>query len=112
MTKAELEHFRQRLLALGDRLKGAVADLSDEALRQTGGTTGGNLSNTPIHPADLGSDHFEQEISLSLLESEEQRLEEVAAALQRIDQGTFGRCESCQRPIPGERLEAVPFTRL
>jgi RNA polymerase-binding transcription factor DksA len=112
MTKAELEHYRQRLLTLGARLKGAVSDLEAEALRNTGGAASGSLSNTPIHPADLGTDHFEQELCLCLLENEEQRLEEVAAALARIAQGTFGRCESCGRPIAKERLEAIPFTRL
>jgi RNA polymerase-binding protein DksA len=112
MTQAELEHFRQQLLTMGSRLKGAVSDLAGEALRETGGAASGNLSNTPIHQADLGSDHFEQEVSLSLLENEEQRLEEIAAALKRISAGTFGRCEACQRDIPTARLEALPFTRL
>src|SRR5262249_25643729 len=76
-----------------------------------GGEASGGLSNTPIHLADLGTAHFEQTVAVSLLVSEERTLEEVAAALVRIENGTFGRCEGCQQEIAGARLEALPFTR-
>lgn len=112
MGKAELEKYRQQLLALGKSLKGNVSDLEQEAFRKTGGEEGGNLSNTPLHMADLASDNFEHEVAISLLETEEQRLEEIAAALKRVDDGTFGVCEECHREISKERLQAVPYTRL
>jgi len=111
MTDAERDAYRQKLLKLWHRLNGDVSGLSDEALRKTGGEASGNLSNTPFHLADLGTDNFEQEMSLSLLETEEQRLEEVAAALDRITQGTYARCEKCQQEIPRARLDAVPYAR-
>jgi RNA polymerase-binding transcription factor DksA len=111
LTQTELETFRQQLFDLGKRLQGNVSGLSGETLRKAGGETRGNLSNMPLHLADLGSDTYEQEVALSLLENEEQRLEEVAAALDRIDRGTFGRCEACQKEIGKERLRAIPFTR-
>ena len=112
MTKKDIEQFRQQLLALGKQLKSEFAKLEDAALRQTGGEASGSLSNAPLHMADLGSDTFEQEVSLSLLENDNQRLEEVGAALQRIEQGRFGRCEECGGAIPIERLRAVPYARL
>src|SRR5262245_45432412 len=112
MTREELEGFRQQLFDLGRRLKGNVSDLSKEAFRTTGGEASGNLSNVPIHPADLATDNFEQEVSLSLLENEQRQLEEVAAALERINRGTYGVCESCSRAISRGRLQAVPYTRL
>jgi DnaK suppressor protein len=112
MTKTEHEHFRRQLLNVGQRLKVQVAGLSSEALRKSGGEASGSLSNTPVHMADLGTDNFEQEVSMSLLENEEQVLEEIAAALTRLDKGTFGTCEECGQPIPRERLEAVPYARL
>jgi RNA polymerase-binding transcription factor DksA len=111
MTEAERDGFRQQLLELGKHFKGKVSDLEKEALRNTGGDASGNLSNTPVHLADLGSETFEQEINLSLLENEDQRLEEIAAALQRLDEGTYGRCENCRKEISKERLRAVPYTR-
>src|SRR5436309_1384339 len=70
-----------------------------------------NLSNTPFHPADLGTDNYEQEVTLSLLENDEQVLEETAAALERIERGTFGVCENCNKEIGRERLQAVPYAR-
>ncbi len=111
MTKAELEAFREQLLGLRDQLKGDVSHLADEALGKSGGGASGNLSNMPIHMADLGSDNFEQENTLSLLHNEEQRLEEIAGALDRMRQGTFGQCEECQTAIPKARLKELPYTR-
>jgi RNA polymerase-binding protein DksA len=111
MTKTELDTFRDSLVALRDRHNGDVSHLADEALRRTGGGAAGNLSNMPIHMADLGTDNFEQEFTLSLLQNEEQLLEEIASALDRIKQGTYGNCEECHGPIPKARLQAVPYTR-
>ena len=98
-------------MGLARRLKGAVADVGSAAFRKTGGEASGSLSNAPLHPADLGSDNFEQETSLSLLQNEEQLLDEIAAALERIKHGTFGQCEECKGAIPKARLQAVPYAR-
>lgn len=111
MTKAELQTYRNSLIALRDRHNGDVSHLADEALHRTGGGNSGNLSNMPIHMADLGTDNFEQEFTLSLLQNEELVLQEIAAALDRMDQGTFGRCEECHGDIPRARLQAVPYAR-
>ena len=111
MTKPEIDTFRDTLLALRKRLRGDVSHLTGEALRTNGGEASGSLSNTPIHMADLGTDNFEQEFTLSLIENEEDRLKEINSALDRIDHGTFGKCEECQKPIPKARLQAVPYTR-
>ena len=111
MNKAELEAYRASLVALRDRHNGDVSHLADEALRRTGGGAAGNLSNMPIHMADLGTDNFEQEFTLSLMQNEEQLLGEIGAALERIKQGSFGQCEECQGAIPKARLQAVPYAR-
>lgn len=111
MTEADIERYREQLWVLHHRLNGDMHQLSNEALRQTGGDAGGNLSNTPLHMADLGSDQFEQEHSLGLLENEEKMLEEVTGALNRIHRGTFGKCEECGIDIAAERLQAIPYTR-
>jgi RNA polymerase-binding transcription factor DksA len=111
MTKTELEGYRESLMALQNRHNGDVSHLADEALRRGGGAAAGNLSNMPIHMADLGTDNFEQEFTLNLLQNEEQVLEEISLALERINQGTFGRCEECESEIPKARLQAVPYAR-
>jgi len=111
MTQTDLDSYRQQLLDLRSRLRGDVSHLTSEALRRTGGEASGSLSNTPIHMADLGTDNFEQEFTLGLIENEEQALDEIAGALERLAQKTFGSCELCQKEIPRARLQALPYTR-
>jgi RNA polymerase-binding protein DksA len=111
MKRTETEHFRDQLRRLADRLNGEVTSLAREALQSSGGDATGGLSRTPMHLADLGTDHFEQELSLGFLENKTRTLEEIAEAVQRIRDGTFGQCERCGRDIAVERLQAVPFTR-
>lgn len=111
MTEAEINHYRQRLLAMKRRLSGDLSELADEALRPVGGEASGNLSDVPLHPADLATENYDVEVALELTENEDRILAEVDGALARIERGTFGRCENCGREIPKERLEAVPYTR-
>jgi RNA polymerase-binding transcription factor DksA len=111
MTKAELESYRAALLVLRRRLTGDVTHLADEALRSTGGEASGSLSNAPLHMADLGTDNFEQEFTFTLLQNQEQALDEIDEALERICQGSYGLCEECQAAIPRARLQALPYTR-
>jgi RNA polymerase-binding transcription factor DksA len=111
MTKADLKTYQANLVALRARLRGDVSHLANEALRANGAESSGNLSSAPLHLADLGSDSFEQEFTLSLLQNQEQALQEIADALERIRQGTFGRCEECHDPIHKARLHALPYTR-
>ena len=108
MSTAELASYRGKLLALWDRLAGDVSSLADEALNSEEEASG-NLSHVPIHMADLGT--YEREFTLGLLENEVQTLEEIAAALGRIEQGTFGHCEGCRKAIPKDRLHALPYAR-
>ena len=111
MNTTELAAYRELLLAISKKLNGDVTHLTDEAMRKAGGEASGNLSNMPLHMADLGTDNFEQEFTFSLLENEEERLKEIGGALDRLDQGTFGKCEECQKAIPKTRLQALPYTR-
>ena len=111
MTQAEIETFRRRLETLLRRLDRDRAQLKGEALQATGGEASGSLSDVPLHLADLGTHGFEEEVTLSLLENEEQLIEEINAALARLEQGTFGTCESCRQPIARERLQPLPYAR-
>jgi RNA polymerase-binding transcription factor DksA len=111
MTKADLERYTAQLEQLAARLEGHLESLREEALRGAGGEASGNLSNAPLHPADLGSDQFGQETNLGLLEIEGATLAEVNAALRRARDGTFGRCQRCAEEIARGRLDALPYTR-
>jgi RNA polymerase-binding transcription factor DksA len=110
MTREEQELYRERLTDLAVRLRDEVRSVQPEALRGVTGERSGNLSDVPLHLADLGTDYHAHEVSLGLLANEQMLLAQAAAALDRIDQGTFGRCVECGREIPAERLQAVPYT--
>lgn len=112
MKKADMKAYRERLLLLRARLRGDVNQLADAALKKNGGEGNGNLSSMPIHMADIGSDNFEQEFSLTLMQSEEETLEAIEAALERIEDGSYGLCEECNVRIPKTRLNAIPYATL
>ncbi|MCC7086733.1 MAG: TraR/DksA C4-type zinc finger protein [Pirellulales bacterium] len=109
MKKTEAKAYKTVLLALRARLRGDVTQLADAALKKNGDGNG-DISSMPIHMADLGSDNFEQEFTLSLMENEEATLDAVEASLERIDAGTYGDCEECGAKIPKTRLQAIPYT--
>jgi DnaK suppressor protein len=62
--------------------------------------------------ADIGSDAFEQELTLNLMGNEEGVLEQIDAALKRIEDGSYGRCEECGHNIAKARLDAIPYAAL
>ena len=86
----------------------AVEHLADEAETESIS----ELSALDQHQADIGTETFECEKDFSILERVEAELNDVEHALRRIDDGTYGTCEACGRPIEEERLEAVPAARL
>ncbi len=110
-SKSELGEFRAVLLRRRKILMGDVKGLEDEACRK-GTDAAGDLSTLPMHLADLGTDSFEQDISLGLMENEADEIKEIEEALERIKDGSFGLCESCKKKVPKERLRAIPYARL
>ena len=110
MKKSESKPFKELLLLLRARIRGDVNALADAALRKTRSESSGDLSTMPIHMADVGSDNFEQEFTLSLMENDETTLEQIEAALERIEDGVYGQCVECAKKIPKARLNAIPYT--
>lgn len=111
LSKAELKDFREMLVAKRRTLVGDLYGIEAEALRRNRQDGTGDLSNMPTHPADVGTDNYEQEFSLGLLESERQLLKEIDQALERIDNGTYGICQGTGQPIAKARLVARPWSK-
>jgi DnaK suppressor protein len=113
LKKKDLDQFKALLLELAARLRGDVKTLSSGAL----GT--GSDSRTPTHMAELGTETYEQDFSLRVMESDQEVILEIKAALQRIEDGTYGVCEGCEeagrppskRGIPKTRLKVIPHAR-
>jgi DnaK suppressor protein len=112
MKTSEMKAYKERLLSLRARLRGDVNQMADAALNKRRSEANGDLSSMPIHMADIGSDNFEQEFTLSLMESEEGTLEQIETSLERIEEGTYGQCEECGVKIPKTRLNAIPYASL
>src|SRR4051812_37805517 len=110
MKKSEAKEFKNMLLGLRSRLRGDVSALADAALRKTRSEASGDLSSMPIHMADVGTDAFEQEFTLSLMEPAGTALEQIEAALVRIEAGLYGVCVECESKIPKTRLQVLPQT--
>ena len=107
MKKAEMEEYKKRLVVLRARLRDDVDQLADEALKRNRQDSSGDLSSMPIHMADMGTDNFEQDFTLALMESEEDTLQQIDTALSRVGDGTYGSCTRCGKSIPKSRLQAI-----
>ena len=107
LTK-ELEHFRDLLIEKRREIVGDMSSMEREALRSGSGS---NLSTLPIHMADMGTDNYEQEFTLGLVEKDRNLLREINNALAKIQNGAFGICEGTGKPIAKARLEAQPWAR-
>ena len=112
MKKAEMKPYKEMLLGLRARLRGDVTTMADAALKKTRMESNGDLSSMPIHMADIGSDNYEQEFTLSMMETEESTLEAVETALEQIEDGSYGKCDDCGKAIRKTRLKAIPYTPL
>lgn len=109
MKKSDMLVYKEKLQAIRARLRGDVTTMAEVALRKSG-VEGNDGNSMPIHMAELGSDNFDQEFTLSLMETDEDTLGRIELALVRIDEGSYGRCVECEGPIPKARLNAIPYT--
>jgi len=107
LTPAETKKFKAMLLAKLTEILGNVTSMETEALRRDRS----DLSNMPIHMADLGTDNYEIENILGLMDSERKILLEINDALRRIEDGIYGICENSSEQIPRQRLKAIPWAR-
>jgi len=107
MTNTDLAPHRKKLLALRASLLGDMTQIEDDALKDHCKTT-----SIPTDMEELGSDNAEQELTVSLLGSDKDTFDQIEAALQRIEDGSYDRCEECGGQIPKSRLDAIPYAAL
>ena len=111
MRARDLERFRKLLLEKRRTLAGDVDGLTRAALESSRQDASGDLSKMPMDMADVGSDNYEQEFTLGLIETEQATLQEIDEALKRIDEKTYGKCAACGKSIPKARLEVRPHAK-
>ena len=111
MNKPQRDKFRTRLQELAKRIQGTAESAEEQARTAIGGDGTGDLSKTPYHLGDVGSEAYAQELGATLFENEQNLQREILDALKRIENKTFGTCENCGKSVSAVRLEAVPYAR-
>ncbi len=111
LTAKDLKLFKKMLLEKRQEIVGDVNSIENETLKKSRLDASGDLSSMPIHMADIGTDNYEQEFALELLDSERKMLQKINDALERIDEKTYGICEGTGKAIARPRLEACPWSR-
>jgi RNA polymerase-binding transcription factor DksA len=107
----ELDKYRRLLEEERDRIAAEIEDLQSDVEGESGaGSEASELSHYDEHQGDAGTEMFVQERDLALEENAEAILRQVEGALQKIQEGGYGTCERCGKPIAAARLQAIPYT--
>lgn len=112
MNKKELKLFKGLLFKRKEEVVEGINHVSEDTLRKSQKDAAGDISAYTLHMADVATDTYDREFSLGLGSSERETLYEVNEALKRIEDGSYGICEDCQKLITKTRLKAVPHTKL
>ena len=110
MSSIDTNRFREALLTERARVEAALENLRNENPGSVEEETGEETSDQ--HLADTATAMHDRELDYGLTENEEELLQSIDDALQRIEDGTYGVCSNCGKPIGEERLEALPWTNL
>ena len=108
MSAIDTNHFREALLEERGRVVAAIQNLHDDHPGSLVDESGEETAYDN-HLADTATETYDRELDYSLEENSEHLLAEIDAAQKRIEDGTYGICTNCGKPIPTERLEARPW---
>lgn len=111
-NKKELSFFKKIVLKRKEEILDEIKHISEDTLKKSQKEAAGDISGYTYHMADVATDTYDREFSLSLASNVRETLYELDDALKKIDEGTFGICEGCKSLITKVRLKAVPYTRL
>jgi RNA polymerase-binding protein DksA len=111
-TKTELKGFRKELEQERDQLRRQFSEIDESSLGAPQSELSGEVSSFDEEYADAGTDTFERERDLSLRNNIGDLIDKIDRALERIDEGTYGLCERCGRPIEKARIKALPYATL
>ncbi len=112
MNKKEAKVFFELLTKKKEALMKGIQHIADDALKTSQRDAAGDLSAYSMHMADVATDNYDREFSLGLADKEQNLLHRIDAALEKIENGTYGECETCEKKISKVRLKAVPYAEL
>jgi DnaK suppressor protein len=108
LNKTKSKQFRQLLVSERAKLVAEIKSIAQNASTSPRDASG-DLSAYTMHMADMAADTYERELSMNMMSTEHRMLTQIDDALKRIDEGTFGVCQDCQKAIAMSRLKAVPY---
>ena len=111
MTKEQLKEFKRLLLQERTKFASEIKSIAQDASKSPREASG-DLSAYTMHMADMSADTYERELAMNLVSSEQEVLYQIEDALKRLEEGTYGICQQCAKPIRLSRLRAVPYTSL
>jgi len=112
MPKSKSKVYRQKLLKLKEDLLSKLSAIEKDAMRNSQKDAAGDLSSYTLHMADVATDSYDREFSLSLATEEQKIIYEIDDALKRVASGDYGICMGCEKSIPQKRLNALPYAKL
>lgn len=112
MPKSELKKYREILIVEMKKIGGDISHITENTLNKSARDASGDLSGYSYHMADVASDDYERDFSLGRATDEQKVLYRIDEALKRIQDGTYGSCLQCLKPIAKKRLSALPYTEL
>lgn len=112
MDKNKLLYFKERLLEDKKQTLDTLDIEENNGLHSSLKDYYSELSVYDNHPADIASETFEMEMKFNLEESEKRHLKDVNDAIEKIENGTYGMCETCGKSIDIDRLEVIPYTAI
>jgi RNA polymerase-binding protein DksA len=110
-TKKDLPHFRKIIEEKRVMIFKELGYLEESSLK-TLEEYSGDSSTYSLHMADQGTDAQEREKAFLFAARENKFLGYLNRAIERIEEGTYGYCADCEKPIQYKRLEAVPHATL
>jgi RNA polymerase-binding protein DksA len=110
--KKDLDEFRKLILSRKEQARDDINHISEDTLKKSQKEASGDISGYTFHMADVATDNYDREFSLSLASNDRKLIFELDDALKRIEDGIYGACEECKGLIAKNRLKAVPYARL
>lgn len=110
-AKKELDFYKEKLFNFKDDVLAQIRDISKDTLMKSQKEMSGDISGYGIHLADVATDNYERDFNLGLVSNERIIVLDIDAALRRIEDKTYGICDTCKKSIAKNRLNAIPHAK-
>lgn len=110
-AKKELDFYKEKLFNFKDDVLAQIRDISKDTLMKSQKEMSGDISGYGIHLADVATDNYERDFNLGLVSNERIIVLDIDAALKRIEDKTYGICDTCKKSIAKNRLNAIPHAK-